>query len=239
MDNQEEYIRDYFNEILEADEQAAFERRYAQDAAFRSLADQIESEVKGIRNEARANLKRQFSQWEAEVNKTQPVRWIWTGVAASLLLLVAAWLYYGGGKTNKELFMAYYEPQANYERTTTRNTDMDSLTIRDRAFQAYDQGYYQLAHQLFSQTINQDSLDMPVYFFRAIANIQLERYDQSLIDFNKVVISNNAYYATDAKWYLALLKVKLDQRTEAKDLLLDLAQTTKYQGRAEAILEEL
>lgn len=238
-------IRDFFNEQLDTTDRVAFEKRYANDPAFRAKVDEMEIEILAIRTHSRLELKGKFDQWnernlqpETPIKSLKPYSWI--GAAASVILIISVGLWTLLSPSSDELFTAYYQTYENYEITTTRNDPEHAKTPLENAFEAYDQGQYELAITRFGAITPNHPRFTATLFFQGISYVELERYSESITVFQQVVALNHQIYTDAAKWYEGLVWLKQKNKEKAKALLQELANGTgEYQESAQALLEAL
>lgn len=234
-------IRDYFNKKLDQNGVNEFERLYVEDSEFKALADQMESEILGIRKAARTELKTKFTKWEKEAEHSKWHFFKIIGVAASFCVAMGVALYYYADSTStkEELFLAYYETYPNYEHTTVRDNVPDSLIVKYKAYAFYDQGEMKKSIEYFSDWLLLHPNDQVAVFFQGVALLESKNYDTALNNFKTVTTAKLDYYSDAAIWYSALIYIHQDNTQQAVDLLNKLRASQEYSEKAEQLIEEL
>ena len=231
----EELIRAFYSESATAEQIEQFNQQYQENGAFKNQADQMKLELAAFREEERAGIRSKFSSWEAEEKPTKHIQLstYWKmSIAASIV--IASFIGYQSW-SDKDLYSEYYSAYPNYEYTTTRGED--EVTLRSKAFAAYDSKAYELANDLFTELISQS--DQPEYhFFRGITRLETNNPESAFEDFGKLTNDGNSYYQASL-WYSALAYIKLEKTDKARQLLDELAQLDEYRKEAGDLLEEL
>jgi len=243
----EELIRGYFNKELNAEEEAVYQKRYENDASFRELADQMEIEILAARNVGRTKLKQKFSQWEEETenvpeqnagNQIFFARAWKVGIAA--MFVIAFGLYFFFPPPQEDFFLSYYAPYENFEHVPVRDETAGVETSKDQAYAFYDSGEFIAAEKSFSKLLEIDPSDVPARFFRGICSIESSNYENAIVDFDWVANGNVPHYSDAAKWYGALIYIKLKKEQQGIELLQELSSKTgDYQDKARELLEKL
>lgn len=172
--------------------------------------------MEGLNEQFRKELRSKVSAFEERSHRVRKMNPAFIGVAASFLLISSLVVYFT--RSEPALFDQYYEVYPNYEVTTLRGeTD---LTNREKAYAAYDKERFELAISSFDQI---DLLLASDYFFRGISNIQRAKYEEALLDLEKVIQQADPDYENAAYWYTALIKVKQEEQEEAIPILQKLS----------------
>jgi hypothetical protein len=237
------FIRDYFNKKLDQTGIEEFENQYRSDPEFKTLADQIEIEIIGIRAYNRQNMKSKFEEWEQESgvsseSLSKSIYWK-LAIAASVVLAIGLLFFVFQNPSNEELFLAYYEPYPNYEYTITRNEISNGELLKANAFSAYDQANYAVAAKRFSEILEKDKNNIPVRFFRASSLINLKEYEKCMRDFEIVSASQHEFYSDAATWYLALVFIKSSNTEESKKQLGKILNSQNYAVKANELLSKI
>ncbi|MGB3464491.1 MAG: hypothetical protein WBA74_04445, partial [Cyclobacteriaceae bacterium] len=166
----EELIRGYYNNTLTEEQKEEYHSRYNQEDSFRLQANEMEAEILAGREAGRTQLKEKFSQWEADADSIQPVEpatkssaltgWLKYGIAAAILLAVGLYLILPKNQT-EDLYSAYFTTYENYEYTTVRDQDTESLSARARAYQYYDDREYDKAIVAFTDLLVEEPKNIP------------------------------------------------------------------------------
>jgi len=221
----------YLQGKLSEEENIAFESKLS-DEEREELAFELGVQ-QGISDSLRKLLREKVAAFEKSSAKTRKTTPIFLRIAASLVLISSLIFYLSRDK--KSLFDQYYQPYPNYELTTSRGDD--SLTIRQQAYRAYDAYDYARAIQLFSLMNAPSAAD---YFFRSISYIQIGNYQDALLDLQKVIDQEDKNYILPARWYSALIHLKLENQDEAKLILEELRSgQSEFASLSRQLLDKL
>src|SRR5258706_6334650 len=176
------------------------------------------------------------SAMQAKVVPMYRQPWV-LSVAASLLLLVALTYYVTREQTplNEKLYTAYFEPFDSPGSGLTRGNS--EVTLKTKAYEAYDNGNYKVAAQLFEQIIKEKE--------DAIAQLCLGNSYLEQNDFAKAekiftdMLDKHTELITQAKWYLALTYLKENKMERAKATLWEVSKSSTYGEKAQKLLKEL
>lgn len=187
----------------------------------------------GLESGFRSELRRKVADFEKKDRAVKMIKPAYLGIAASLILAASLVFIFSG--EDESLFEQYYKPYPNYEMTAIRGEE--ALTVRQKAYQSYDEEDYEAAIADFSRL---DSLSGPDYFFRGICNVETNSDEQALADFDRVITMREDDYKEAASWYTALLYVKLKERHRAKPLLKQLGDgNSEFAADARKLLSRL
>ena len=234
-------IDDYVNGNLPAAEQAVFRQQLRDDP---QLAEEVELHRdlltgfdRAIRQEVDGERKAHLGQLERQAarRKRQTTLLVWlTGIAACLVLAITLALP-GGDKYNK-LFSHHYQPYmaAATERGRT------ARDVWEEALQAYEEGAYGQAATLLRPCLAATPPDAGCHFYAGLSAIELDRFTEARKYLRRVVDLPPNDYTGRARWYLALVYLKLDNPEESKRLLQTLRAEGGFYGRkAGMLLKEL
>lgn len=161
--------------------------------------------------------------------------------AASVLLLVVAYLGLNTRRTPEELYSAYYEVFQSPGPGITRGSTPE-LSVKDRAYAAYDKGDYATAIDLFNQELSVRP-EVNDYVKICLGSAYLATGEPELAEgvLREVTSDPHGDMVTIGKWYLALSHLKQGELEEAKSLLIGLSSTSKSSTAVKAgrLLEEL
>lgn len=165
----------------------------------------------------------------------------WARVAAGFALLagVSTMLWFMLRPSfNERIYSAYYKPydaSAIVRSGTPQTTDLFSSALL-----AYDSSNYEHSWKLLKDLSIIDQNNMPAFFFRGVAAMELNKFDDAEFSFKKIINDNNSLYVENAEWYLALCYIKNNDKVLAKSLLTKIVEKNGYyKADAEKILEEL
>lgn len=241
----EQLITGHFNETLSEEEEALFQQKFESDASFRALAEQMEIEILAARKAGRKQLKEQFDNWEQTefLDKTNKQKLPFNnilklGIAAAVVFAIGIYLLIPA--SGEDLFVSYYKTYENFEYTVIRNDADVSSSLQAKAYQAYDDGDFEVAKDYFTDYLAGKPDDVPARFFRGICFIEIGQLQAAMADLSSVLNSGDSFYKRPANWYLALVYLKLQNEDHARQLLQELAETSgDYQQQATALLKEL
>lgn len=189
----------------------------------------------GLRNEFRKEIKTTLQGFEEKKKPTVYWRPVYTGIAASILLLGICIPILLDRDTPSGMFEEYYTVYPNYELTTTR--DQEQLNPRLIAYAFYDQAAYEKSIRAFSQLDKMLPADL---FFRGMANLAKANYESAMTDLQSVIEKKDKDYSEPALWYLALIHIKQEQPEKAVSMLNKLKESsTTYADQASELLKEL
>lgn len=220
---------------------------------FRNLVTGVHQEMKGegffSEKEGQATTTKK-GQPTAKIKRISFVRKL--AIAASFaLLLTAGWFLIKQPTTTPEqLFannFAVHQDVLSIEvedrlAETGFGTNKALLNSLQTGVDAYNSGNYADAiTQLsaFQAAAPQDALSAYAQFYEAVSLIKLERIAEALPKLRSLAQVDNFALQNDAKWYLALSQLKLNNITVGKKLLQELSNTTTYKTKAESILKNL
>lgn len=167
-------------------------------------------------------------------------------IAASVIFLVACgmiwWLVNSSGDSvsNEALFASHYEP---YSLSNLVRGGVDQNTIYDQAMDAYSSSDLTNATRLFQTHIANKPNDMMAIF--SLATVYLQQSPPALDDaaryYQAIINDGNSILVSQAQWYLALIRIKQDDRESAKGLLEELmtSEDSKLMEQAEDLLDKL
>lgn len=225
-------LRDkYLQGKLSEEERKAFEENLSSEER-KELATEL-GIGRGLEGGFRKELKDKVASFENKRNKSRSINYTYIGVAASLILVAS--LVFIFSKEEQSLFDQYYQPYPNYEVTAVRGEEDPDL--RESAYLAYDKQDYENALRTFN---SMDELSEPDYFFRGICLLETGYNEGALSDFEKVISAQNKDYAYPSKWLSALIYLRMDEETLAKQFLESLINDdSEYSEKAIEILGKL
>ncbi len=165
-----------------------------------------------------------FIQHPQEINEsnkpTKKQNWFYLA-AATLLLLISAFSFWGYKSTNRPnaIFADYYQrPSWNVQ---TRGATEDNQYAN--AIRLYNQQHFDAALAQFNELIKVRPEDNRLRLYKGIAHLETEEYTLAEEELQTVRINSEIFFE-EATWYLALLKIKKNQTVEAKSYLDELTK---------------
>ncbi len=159
-------------------------------------------------------------------------------IAASVVLVMTVGIYSVQNRAplNERLYTAYFEPFDAPGIGLTRGNS--EVSLKSKAYQAYDNGNFELATSLFEKVVAEDidiaSVDLCLgnaYLIQGKTDKAEERFTHVLTKHNELI--------TQAKWYLALTYLKQSRLEKAKATLWENSKSSTYGEKAQKLLKEL
>lgn len=180
--------------------------------------------ISGLRRHKDQELKRELLEHAARKSRS---RTLWYAVAASIVVVLTIGVWRQIGKSQEDLFLAYYEP---YPSVFTVRGNSEN----PEAFEAYSDGDFGRASILF---LENSKMSDTVQFYLSICSIEtgdLKRAEETLLK-----IPSHSIFHPQRTWYLALVLLKRDKESEAKAMLMEVEKGDFKYGVAQELLEEL
>ncbi len=210
-----------------AAEKNAFDQLMKEDASFKKQYH-FQKDLEAVsKSQEQHFLKKQLQNLEAkqaieiptEAKKRSIVFYL-TRMAAAIALLAAAWFVFNTKAPSSEQlfadnFTAHPNELTKVERGTTQSGATASVSILDKAFNAYQKGDYKIALQNFEEYYSA-SKDENVLFYKAISLIQLDQSKEASTILEKLASSNIKIEASVVQWYLGLSYLKNNKLPAAK-----------------------
>ena len=221
--DREDILNKYFENQLSESEKGEFELLLSQDPILAEEFEFRKSVKEAIFSDERAKIKNQLKQFESEA--IAPVKRLkvtqWMSVAAAIVLLFGASLWYFGKiNSTEKLFAEYYQRFPNIEQPLVRG---ESSTKTGEAFIAYENQDFRKALDIFST--QQDDVSV---FYAGVCALELSSFDSALKYFSSLEdreFSLKLY----AKWYKALTLLKLNKKEAAKAVLQELENVKEFE----------
>lgn len=163
IDNEyDKMIQRYLDEEMTEAEIVGFETELHQKETLRQRLEEYRSIAEGIRNQGEQEAWQKVRAMESEVadfeakNHPNMTKWLFRGVAASLLILIVGVPYYWNQdeRVYARLFEKHYEP---YQALGGANRGaQDDAWVLPAAFEAYYEQQYEQAIKLFRQASTQE-----------------------------------------------------------------------------------
>lgn len=197
-------------------ERETFKQKMSADPNLPSRVDEVRLLITGMQEAVLTEKLDQFHQAAAQqrpaVSKRRPLgRWL---AAASVLLLIAAGLWWFGAQNSREqrLFTHYYQQDPGLI-TAMSNTDHYAF---DRAMVDYKTGKYQEAIRTWESLLESKPGNDTLNYFIGNASLALKDYKKGIRSLEKVTSLSKSYFLADAHWYLGLALLH-DGQTEAAE----------------------
>ena len=207
--NSLEYIEDYFKGLLTATQKDEFEQRILSDPSFaEELAFYLNARTllkEELTAEKKARFKDLYRQNEPLTTRQGPVRRLWPYLAAAsaLIIIIAAWLIFGGRPGPEKLADQYIGGQL-------KNLPVKMSSVQDslqKAIALYNQGQLPEALTQFQQLLQQDSARAQARVYSGIVCLRLQQYDKAL-DYFRQLEADTTLYSNPALFYQSLTLMK-------------------------------
>ncbi len=221
----------YFENTLSSEEQGLFDKLLKEDPNFQEQVKFEEDVRKVIGDKERLVLKKKLQEFETQLPKPEPRKnkfWKPLRIAASITLLFAAgWYFYtmSFSVTPEELYASNYEIYPNTVYSITRG-DINDTSLERKAFESYEKNDVKAGIDHFEELSAKSGLDY-VDFYLAQLYLANDQTQNALTKFEGI-IKENSDFKTEALWYAALCKLKLNKPKEASPLLEILIENGSY-----------
>lgn len=187
--------------------------------------------------------KKLSPQREAKIRRLSNT-FILRRIAAAVLVLIIA---VGGfmmlsTPSNNELYQAYFE---TYESDISPRRGGESKAVEihpllKEAMDLYDDHNFEASLPVFDKYIAIEKEDHFANFYAGMANLESGKMAEG-IKFLEFVKNSGSNYGNDGTWYLILAKLKVGERAEAKNLLIEYLKNNKvpYHEKGKALLEKI
>ena len=243
MPDNYEYIDNYFNRELTAEENSVFEQRIIRDTAFaeevalycasiKTAADALATEKKTrFREIYRADG---FGQKPALVKKLLP----YISAAAIIGALLLGWFLISKPSNPQQLASRYIKDKLQ-TLPVTMSSAPDSIQA---GLQLYNSGRLNEALLLFEKVIQQDSASTEPKEYAGIVSLRLGNYDQAIGYFQQLEAQTNLFTNPGFLYHaITLLKRNLPGDTEQAKQILKAVIEKNQEGKevAAQLLEKL
>ncbi|MDN5201817.1 hypothetical protein QQ008_10600 [Fulvivirgaceae bacterium BMA10] len=107
------------------------------------------------------------------------------------------------------------------------------------AITAYENGDFQKGLRLLEQEIVKEPKNRSLQFYYAMCQIGLKNYEFAIVDLEMMINLHDFNYSEPAKWYLGLLYLKENRKSDAKRILLDIKnKNARYAQKAVEVLKK-
>lgn len=236
-------IEKYCEDALDATERKAFELRLEKDSEFAALYEQYLQLTNGIEKLGRYETLQYLNKIEKDLPKVKIgkskslINKQWMAIAASILVLLSLSLLLDKGQSNTDLYQEYHQAYPLLLENTVRGEIKKDNSAKSKAYEAYAAGAYQKAIKLFdSQTQEMSDTDR---FYKANALLANQQSEEALLLF-KDISEHSPLFDKQARWYIGLCYLELNQTENALTLFSEIANSTdSYKHKAKDILAKL
>lgn len=235
--DKEQLIAKYIQNKLSEAEVAEVERLLDSDSEFREQLE-FELQVKKAFYKREHNEKKEFLKSIESNVATKDTEFKWYLVAASIVIMIMAGVYWNGQTKNpQKLFDSYYTVASNTSHPIVRdNSGSNEIT---KAFIAYEREDYKLAQKLFAD-VYKNANNSELLFYQGICYLETGKTNKAIEVLLKHVAFNDKL-KNKGTWYLALAFLKSNEKDKAKVFLKQITESsTNYNySKAKDLLSKL
>lgn len=243
--NDQDYIlfEGYISKTLSLEDMADFENKLKNNSEFKQafitykdLNNFLEHKFE---NEASLNAFKEnvhtisdayFNKENTTVTKTVKLTPWKYAIAASVVVLLGLFIFNNFSNPT-------YSDFSNYETIslTVRGEQESTIKVAETAFNSAN---YAEADRAFKKLLELDGNNAELQFYRAIANIELDKFEvaDSLL---KNLSKGNSAYKNKATWYLALSKLKQKENEACIGILKTIPEDAEDYKQAQKLLRKL
>lgn len=244
--NDSDLIHRYLDRSLSDQEKEIFEERLKKEPILKTMYQEHQQLIKGIRYAHLQGKLEQLRVLEATLPKAKEITllefsferyWKPLAVAASIALVVVTAALWNRSENPSQLYITYFEPYPNIFEPIVRDGN-ETITKRTMAFQAYEAGDYQKASQIFKELLAEKK-EPGMLLLQGNANLMLGNTTEARNNFI-MLINEYEQYDIQGKWYLGLSYLKAGDTKSAQLILREVSDAGYlYASQAKEILNEL
>lgn len=162
--------------------------------------------------------------------------WWRTGVAVVIVLLAFSGLFRNEfvSMTGSSYDKYYSSPEWSPQRSVVSGND-----ILQQTNALFVTGEYEKALDLYDNAIMENDEKFVFQFYKAASLQKLQKYDEAVTEYSKVILHGDNMFIEEAEWYKALCYLKLEQKIHAKDQLMAVVNRKGfYTDKAKAIIRK-
>lgn len=229
----------YFSNSLTPEQENLFQKALESDPEFKKQFE-FEKQLKEvIKSHETDRLKEELQDVERYLHKPKSTIFNYKNFAiAATIVLLLGWfgynLLFSTNYTNlyDKNFSAY--PNTVYSITRSNNEQ----SIEREAFLSYETKNYENAIRKFDMMPIEDQENY-VFFYKAQAYLGMDYLPEAKALFSQTIEDNHDFVA-ESIWYLALIAIKEQDKTQAKTYLESLRNNYNYnKEKAQQLLKEL
>lgn len=172
-------------------------------------------------------------------NNVYQHKWSVAAVFAFFILATIALINVNTNPGNDALFEKYFVPFENGAGHSIVRGDTVMDNVQTQAFYYYDLEEYTLASEYFHEVLSEEFNDVIILFYSGNAMLAVNQVDEAINCFKKVIAIGNGL-EIQAKWYLALCYLKLDNYEKMLPLLKEIVNSsTRYSDPARELLKKI
>ncbi len=232
--NKFELIDKYFNDTLDDKEYALFNSLLQEDKAFKEEFLFQKNLKKALLLNRRKSLKSTLENFEKDLNKKTGILSLknWLVAASIIVLLGIGSLFYNSYNSHKpeKIFAAYFEPYRNIVHPVERGAGDGS--IESKAFQAYENGKFYKAINLFNSIDYLEEDDSHnIDFYKGISLLAINKNKEAIDILLPIAtdIEKGSYdLSQKANWYLALAYLNSKEIDKARSQFFMIANDAAF-----------
>ncbi len=162
--------------------------------------------------------------------------WWRTGVAVVIVLLAFAGLFRNEfvSMTGSSYDKFYSSPEWSPQRSVVSGND-----ILQQTNALFVTGEYEKALDLYDNAIMENDEKFVFQFYKAASLQKLQKYEEAVTEYSKVILHGDNMFIEEAEWYKALCYLKLEQKIHAKNQLMAVVNRKGfYADKAKAIIRK-
>jgi len=238
-------IDKFFSDTLNDKESALFNKLLQEDPEFKEEFRFQKNLKKALQLNKRESLKATLQGFEKDLEKKKKIFTLRTWlVAASVIILLGIgsliFNIYGNDDPNK-IYAEYFEPYRNIIHPVERGESNES--IEAKAFQAYENGEYYKALNLFNSIKNLEEKDVNcIEFFKGVSLMALDKNEEAidiLLPIASEIEEGDYHLSQKATWYLALAYLNANKIEKAKSKLYIISHDDAFTFKKEEATEIL
>jgi tetratricopeptide (TPR) repeat protein len=140
--------------------------------------------------------------------------------------------------TTDQIFQKYYQP---YEATITVRSGAENEVngMITSALEKYKQQDYASALHLFQQILEKKE-DVAASLYSGISYMEIKKYQKANKSFDNVIEDKDNLFLHQAKWYMSMCHIKLNNKEKALAILEELSEESDYyKDKAEEVTRKL
>jgi len=226
----EALFKSYLENKMNDADRVLFEKLLDENPDYRAQLEDFQKEWK--KNQDPSNIK--TLPKSALTTKSNSFKTWGISIAIALTLVVSGYFLLQAliMSPGEKLFLSSYSPSP----TMTAGIQVDNPLITE-AIQLYQNKNYDQAVELLEELAAQHKSDL-VYFYLGLSQLGIERPEKAIPALD--LVSEQADFFPEAKWYMALGYLKLDKLEEAKNhLLVAAGLPNPHAEKAKEILQKM
>ncbi len=166
--------------------------------------------------------------------KIHQMNWWRAGVAVAVLLFAFLGVFKNEIGNINQTYNKYYEqPEWAPQRSVTAD-----LGFLQQANGYFINGEYEKALVLYNEAIKENDEKFVFQFYKAASLQHLEKYEEAIPEYSRVIEHGDNMFVEEAEWYKALCYLKLERKELAKEQLNAIINRNGYYANnAKAILK--